>query len=228
MKDWDAILHICTVSKMKINEDVTPDNSGNGMMLPLVEDFYTVQGEGRNSGKAAYFIRLAGCDVRCRWCDAGSTWNAQAFTSVPVENITARASASGARMAVITGGEPLIHPLGPITGCLGGAGMEVCLETSGTHPLTGNFDWICLSPKRHFPPLDDAFMAAGELKVVIGGRDDLIWAEECAGRVRDECLLYLQPEWSVYDRVIGDIVDYVKSHPRWLVSLQTHKFMNIP
>lgn len=199
-----------------------------GVLLPLVEDFYTVQGEGRNTGKAAYFIRLAGCDTGCRWCDARYTWNMRSFASVPVGDIVRRAVASGARMAVITGGEPLMHPLEPLTRLLQQGGMEVCLETSGTHSPSGSFDWICLSPKRQSPPLDEVCLVAGELKVVIQDAEDFGWAEECAERVPNSCLLYLQPEWSVYDEIMGAVVDYVKSHPRWIVSLQTHKFMNIP
>lgn len=212
---------------MKRSEDSGQD-SAYGESLPLAEDFYTVQGEGRNTGRAAYFVRLAGCDTGCLWCDARFTWNARSFPSVPVGDIVRRAVASGARIAVITGGEPLMHPLEHLTRLLREGGMEVCLETSGTHPLSGSFDWICLSPKPQSPPLDEVCRAAAELKVVIRDAEDFGWAEECARRVPDSCLLYLQPEWSVYDEITGAVVDYVKSHPKWIVSLQTHKFMNIP
>ena len=199
-----------------------------GRKLPLVEDFYTVQGEGFHTGKPAYFIRLGGCDVGCRWCDAKMTWNPKAYPPVPVDDIVARAAALPAQAIVITGGEPLMYPLDYLTSELKKRELEVFLETSGSHPLSGQFDWICLSPKKQQPPLAGIYPKAHELKVIIESEDDIRWAEECAARVPDTTILFLQPEWSRYDNVIGMIVEYVKAHPHWNISLQTHKFMRIP
>lgn len=199
-----------------------------GRRLPLVEDFYTVQGEGRQCGRAAYFIRLGGCDVGCRWCDAKYTWNQKAHPAVEVDEIVARAEKSAARSIVITGGEPLMYPLGYLTGRLHEAGVEIFLETSGSHPFSGSFDWVCLSPKKQLMPLDEAWSRADELKMIIEDEQDLHFAETCAEKVSDDCLLYLQPEWSRYERIIAMTVEYVKSNPKWRVSIQTHKFMHIP
>lgn len=199
-----------------------------GRSLPLVEDFYTIQGEGFHSGKPAYFIRLGGCDVGCRWCDAKYTWNPRQFPPQPVERIVERAASYPARAIVITGGEPSLYPLGVLTAELKSRGLEIFVETSGVRPLEGVFDWICLSPKRQSPPLAENLARADELKVIVESPDDLAWAEACAGRVRERCRLFLQPEWSRYDEVIPLVVDYAKAHPRWNVSLQTHKFMKIP
>ena len=199
-----------------------------GRKLPLVEDFYTVQGEGFHTGKPAYFIRLGGCDVGCRWCDAKMTWNPKAYPPVSVDDIVARAAALPAQAIVITGGEPLMYPLDYLTSELKRRGLEVFLETSGSHPLSGQFDWICLSPKKQQPPLDGIYSKAHELKVIIESEEDIRWAEKCAERVPDTTMLFLQPEWSRYDNVIEMIVEYVKAHPRWNISLQTHKFMRIP
>lgn len=199
-----------------------------GRRLPLVEDFYTIQGEGFHTGKAAYFIRLGGCDVGCRWCDAKFTWNARLFPPTDVNVIIDRALEYRARSIVITGGEPLLYPLDYMTERLHERGVEIFLETSGTHLLSGTFDWICLSPKKQNPPTDQVCRAAHELKVVVESEADFAWAEANAARVSDRCLLYLQPEWSRYDKVIASIVEYVKSNPRWNISVQTHKFMHIP
>ena len=199
-----------------------------GRKLPLVEDFYSVQGEGYHTGKPAYFIRLGGCDVGCRWCDAKMTWNPANFPPVGVDRIISRALACEARAIVITGGEPTLYPLGHLTAGLKAAGLKIFLETSGTHPLQGEVDWICLSPKRQQPPLAEMAARADELKVIVESEADLEWAETCAAEVSEECLLYLQPEWSRYGLVIGMIVDYAKRNPRWNVSLQSHKFMHIP
>ena len=199
-----------------------------GRQLPLVEDFYTVQGEGYHSGKPAYFIRLGGCDVGCRWCDAKYTWNPKIFPPVDVDVVVARAKECAAQAIVITGGEPLLYPLGVLTSRLRDEGLEIFLETSGTHPFSGEFDWVCLSPKRQQPPLDEAFGRAHELKVIIQTEDDFAWAEENARRVGRYCRLYLQPEWSAFDDIMPKIVEYAKSNPKWSISIQTHKFMRIP
>ena len=199
-----------------------------GEKLPLVEDFYTIQGEGYHAGKPAYFIRLGGCDVGCRWCDAKYTWNPRIFPPIDVDVVVARAQACEAQAIVITGGEPLLYPLDVLTSKLKAAGLEIFLETSGTHPFSGEFDWVCLSPKRQQPPLAEAFGRAHELKVIIQTEEDFEWAEQNAKRVGRYCRLYLQPEWSVYEEIIPKMVEYAKAHPKWSISVQTHKFMRIP
>ncbi len=204
------------------------DGFEGGRRLPLVEDFYTIQGEGFHAGKPAYFIRLGGCDVGCRWCDAKFTWNPRLFPPVYVDEIVERAASFPARAIVITGGEPLLYPLEYLTGELHRRGLEIFLETSGAHPPRGSFDWICLSPKRQQPPVLEIFAMVDELKVIVESEEDFAWAEENAARVGQECLLFLQPEWSRYEELIPLVVEYAKAHPRWNVSVQTHKFMHIP
>ena len=211
---------------MKINPDLQLLEGGK--KLPLVEDFYTIQGEGFHSGKPAYFIRLGGCDVGCRWCDAKYTWNPKIFPPTPIETIVDRACSCKAQAIVITGGEPLLYPLGDLTRELHARGLEIFIETSGTNPISGEFDWICLSPKRQMPPLEEALLRADELKVIVQTKEDLEWAVECSTKVSSKCLLYVQPEWSVYESIIGDIVEWVKENPQWNISIQTHKFMHIP
>lgn len=199
-----------------------------GRKLPLVEDFYTIQGEGFHAGKPAYFIRLGGCDVGCRWCDAKYTWNPKVFPPVDVDVVVARAASCAAQAIVITGGEPLLYPLEVLTSSLRAKGLEIFLETSGTHPFSGEFDWVCLSPKRQMPPLAEAFGRAHELKVIIQTPEDFAWAEENARRVGRYCRLYLQPEWSAFEDIMPEIVEYAKANPKWSISVQTHKFMKIP
>lgn len=199
-----------------------------GRLLPLVEDFYTIQGEGYHTGKAAYFIRLGGCDVGCRWCDAKYTWNPRLYPPVEVATIVARATACAAHAVVVTGGEPLLYPLGVLTSELHARGLELFLETSGSHPFSGEFDWVCLSPKRQQPPLEEAYVRADELKVIVERAEDFAWAEQNAARVRPECRLYVQPEWSVSEQVMPLLVEYVKANPRWNISIQSHKYMHIP
>lgn len=210
----------------QVNEKI--DLLDEGHVLPLVEDFYTIQGEGFHTGKPAYFIRLGGCDVGCRWCDAKNTWNPKLYPPVAVEQIVGRAAACAAQAIVITGGEPLLYPLGPLTAALRSRGLEIFLETSGSHPFSGDFDWVCLSPKRQQPPLAEAFVRAHELKVIVGAEEDLAWAELNAAQVAQECMLFLQPEWSVAEQVMPLLVEYAKANPRWNISIQTHKYMHIP
>lgn len=211
---------------MTDNTQVDPFEGGR--KLPLVEDFYTIQGEGFHSGKPAYFIRIGGCDVGCRWCDAKFTWNARNFAPVGIDEIVARAAALPARAIVITGGEPTLYPLGPLTAALKANGLEIFIETSGVNPLSGTIDWVCLSPKRQQPPLDSVLLRADELKVIIESPDEIEWAEQNAARVSPTCKLYLQPEWSRYAEIIPTLVEYAKEHPRWNISVQSHKFMHIP
>lgn len=205
-----------------------PELLDEGRLLPLVEDFYTIQGEGFHAGKPAYFIRLGGCDVGCRWCDAKYTWNPKLYPPTGVETVIERALACPARAIVITGGEPLLYPLEVLTRTLRERGLEIFLETSDTHPFSGVFDWVCLSPKRQQPPLEEAFGRADELKVIVETQDDFAWAERNAARVRPACKRYLQPEWSAAERMMPAIVEYAKAHPVWNISIQTHKYMHIP
>jgi 7-carboxy-7-deazaguanine synthase len=193
-----------------------------------MEAFYTIQGEGYFQGKAAYFIRLGGCDVACHWCDVKESWDANKFPLVAVHKIVAGAMQFAGRLAVITGGEPLMHNLDELCGQLHEKGFKTNIETSGVYPLSGSWDWICFSPKKFKEPHPGIYAKANELKVIIYNKSDFIWAEEHASRVNADCKLYLQPEWSKSGEMLPTIVEYVKSHPKWEVSLQIHKFMNIP
>ncbi len=198
------------------------------MMLPLMEDFYTIQGEGAYQGQAAYFVRLGGCDVGCVWCDVKESWDASAHPVVPVNEIVKRITASGSPVAVITGGEPLMYDLTALTRTIREAGVRTHLETSGVYPLTGTWDWICFSPKKFKAPHSSIFPAADELKVIVYNQSDFAWGEQFAAEVRGDCQLFLQPEWSREKEMVPAIIDYVKAHPRWKISLQIHKYMNIP
>ncbi len=195
---------------------------------PLMEDFYTVQGEGAFSGHAAYFIRLGGCDVGCVWCDVKESWDVAAHPRASVADIAARALAHPGRLAVITGGEPLMHSLGPLTASLKAHGFRTHIETAGVYPLSGSFDWICFSPKKFKKPLPEFYDLAHELKVVIYHPSDFAWAEGFAEKMHPGCRLFLQPEWGKAAVVAPLIVEYVKHRPKWQVSLQTHKYLNIP
>jgi 7-carboxy-7-deazaguanine synthase len=200
----------------------------NGTLLPLMEDFYTIQGEGYNSGKAAYFIRLGGCDVGCHWCDVKESWDAELHPLTAADQIVQNALKYPSKNVVITGGEPLIYNLDYLTGQLHQNGIKTFIETSGAYPLSGHWDWICLSPKKFKAPMPDVTRFAHELKVIVFNKSDFAWAEEHAKRVSPECKLFLQPEWSRNKEMMPLIVDYVMNNPQWEVSLQTHKFMNIP
>lgn len=193
-----------------------------------MEDFYTIQGEGFYQGYAAYFVRLGGCDVGCVWCDVKESWDAAAHPSVSVEEITRRAVQSGAPLVVITGGEPAMYDLAPLTASLKAAGLRTNIETSGAYPLTGTWDWICFSPKKFKAPHPSVPAQAHELKVIVYNKSDFAWAEQFAARVSSTCELFLQPEWSKEKEMLPQIIEYVKQHPRWKVSLQIHKYMNIP
>ena len=197
-----------------------------GEILPLMEAFYSLQGEGFYKGTAAYFIRLGGCDVGCHWCDVKESWAAEAHPLVPVDTIVTDALAHSKTM-IITGGEPLMWNLDLLTEKLRAAGARTHIETSGAHPLSGTWDWICLSPKKIKRPVGDVLQKANELKMVIYNNNDFLFAEEMAAQVSPDCLLYLQPEWSKRDKVIPKIVDYVMAHPQWKASLQMHKYLDI-
>ena len=193
-----------------------------------MEDFYTIQGEGYHSGKAAYFFRLAGCDVGCVWCDVKESWDAANHKIVSIRDMISHAVESKSRIAVITGGEPLIYNLDELTSQLKKNGFNTHLETSGAYPLTGKWDWICLSPKKFKKPVKDIYAKADELKVVIYNKHDFKWAEAMADNMKWGCKLYLQPEWSKSKEMLPQIISYVKSNPHWEISLQVHKFMDIP
>ncbi|MBN2633360.1 MAG: 7-carboxy-7-deazaguanine synthase QueE [Bacteroidales bacterium] len=199
-----------------------------GEKLPLAEEFYSLQGEGFHAGKPAYLIRLAGCDIGCSWCDTSFSWDADKHPLVDIDEIVNNAVASGARIVVVTGGEPLMWNLDHLCESLKRNNICTYLETSGAHRMSGKWDWICLSPKIHRPPLPENHRMADELKVIIQTDDDFKWAEKSRLLVRDECHLFLQPEWSVFESVIPAIVSYIRQNPIWRLSLQVHKFMHIP
>ena len=196
--------------------------------LPLMEQFYTIQGEGVHQGKAAVFIRLGGCDVGCVWCDVKESWDADAHPMTPIEEIVTEAKQFPARLAVITGGEPLMYNLDELCNALHTAGFELNIETSGAHPLSGKWDWICYSPKKFKAPLPEFPTQADELKIIIYNKHDFKWAEAHAQLVREDCALLLQPEWGREKEMLPLMVDYVKKHPKWRISLQTHKYMDVP
>nr|WP_247236419.1 7-carboxy-7-deazaguanine synthase QueE [Telluribacter sp. SYSU D00476] len=196
--------------------------------LPVMEAFYTLQGEGSHSGKAAYFIRLGGCDVGCHWCDVKESWDADVHPKYSIESIVEGALRYPGRLAVITGGEPLMYNLDELTSQLKQAGFKTNIETSGAHPVSGLWDWVCFSPKKFKAPHESIYAAANELKVIIYNSSDFAFAEEHASRVSDDCVLLLQPEWSRSERVLPHIIEYIKCNPKWQMSLQTHKYMNIP
>jgi organic radical activating enzyme len=208
---------------------VTTDNIIS--TLPVMEAFYTIQGEGFHQGKAAYFIRLGGCDVGCSWCDVKESWDAAAHALLGIEEIVSKAKAESGNnpvIAVVTGGEPLMHDLTELTKALKTAGFQTNIETSGSSPLSGEWDWICVSPKKFKAPLAGVLQKADELKVIIYNRDDFKWAEEHAKKVPAGCKLYLQPEWSRADKMTPLIVEHIKQNPRWELSLQIHKYINVP
>lgn len=196
--------------------------------LPVMESFYTIQGEGFHQGKAAYFIRLGGCDVGCVWCDVKESWDADRHPRLGIDELVAAAGVHPGRLVVITGGEPLMHDCGPLTAALRRAGFATNIETSGAWPLSGQWDWICLSPKKFKAPLPGICAFANELKVVIYNKSDFDWAEQWAGQVSPGCRLYLQPEWSKSASVTPLIIEYIKAHPKWGFSLQLHKYIDVP
>ena len=198
-----------------------------GEMLPLMEDFYTIQGEGFHKGTAAYFVRIGGCDVGCHWCDVKESWDAELHPPTEINTIVAKAS-SHSNTVVVTGGEPLTWNMDPLTYLFKEKGMQVHIETSGAYELSGTWDWICLSPKKIKLPKEKIYEVADELKMIIASKSDFKFAEEQALKVNENCILYLQPEWSKREKLIPLMVDYVMANPKWKVSLQTHKYLNIP
>jgi 7-carboxy-7-deazaguanine synthase len=199
-----------------------------GKVLPLMEEFYSLQGEGVQTGKAAYFARIGGCDVGCHWCDVKESWDASKYPPVSSVKIAEHAAAYEAKAIVVTGGEPLLYNLDFLCEELHDRGVETYLETSGSSQLSGAWDWICLSPKKESPPLHGILKLANELKVIIEDSSDFAWAEAFEPQVGEHCILLLQPEWSVREQMIPEIVRYVLAHPAWKISLQSHKYMRIP
>ncbi len=199
-----------------------------GRKLPLLQEFYSIQGEGFHTGKAAYFIRIGGCDIGCRWCDTKISWNADLYPPAPAENIIKNAASSEAKAIVVTGGEPLSYDLNYLCEQAAEHHIQTFLETSGAYPLSGKWDWICLSPKKQKPPLRANFDAADELKMIIFDKDDLQWAEACSEKVSESCYLYLQAEWSKKEEMTPIIVEYIKKNPKWNLSVQLHKYLMIP
>ncbi len=196
--------------------------------LPVMEHFYTIQGEGFHQGKAAYFVRLGGCDVGCVWCDVKDSWDAGKHPQLTIDNLLLTIAKTPAKLIVITGGEPLMHDLTNLTKALQAKGFQTNIETSGAHPLSGNWDWICLSPKKFKAPLPEILPLANELKVVIFNKTDFDWAEQYASKVSSHCKLYLQPEWDKASVITPFIIDYIKANPKWELSLQIHKYINVP
>ena len=199
-----------------------------GRLLPLMEEFYTIQGEGYNTGEAAWFIRVGGCDVGCRWCDVKESWNPDLHPLTETDRIVENASAQPSKAVVVTGGEPLMYNMDYLCSELKKHEIRTYLETSGAYKLTGRWDWICLSPKKNMVPVGDITDRADELKVIIYNDSDIAWAEKFAEKVHSGCRLYLQPEWSRAKYMTPVIIEYVKKNPKWKISLQSHKFMHIP
>lgn len=216
------MIYICPVDKNLDKSDIEL-----GFKLPIMESFYTIQGEGYYSGSAAYFIRVAGCDVGCHWCDVKESWDSNIHPVISI-NILVDNAVKHSKMVVITGGEPLMWNMNPLTKLLKQNGIKVHVETSGSNTLTGSWDWICLSPKKRKPPSDEVYLRANELKVIVFNKHDLIYAEEQSKKVNKKCILFLQPEWDKKDEMLPIIVDHIKKNDKWKISLQTHKYLKIP
>ena len=196
--------------------------------LPLMEQFYSIQGEGFYQGHAAYFIRLAGCDVGCVWCDVKESWDANLHQEVGIEKMVHNAKNSGTEIVVVTGGEPAMYNLDALTAEIKKQNLRSHIETSGAYEVTGSWDWFCLSPKKFKAPVDSVFKQADELKIIVFNKSDFEWAEQQAAKVNSSCELYLQPEWSKEKEMMPHIINYVKENPQWKISLQIHKYMSIP
>ena len=213
---------------METNTSYSPTLPRTEKPLPVMESFYTLQGEGFHQGKAAWFIRLGGCDVGCVWCDVKDSWEADKHPLREIKDLVAEAAVHPGRLAIITGGEPLMHDCTALTSQLHQAGFTTNIETSGSSPLSGEWDWICLSPKKFKAPLPEILPLANELKIIIFNKTDFDWAEQWAAQVSPNCRLYLQPEWSKSSVVTPLIIDYIKDNPKWGFSLQLHKYINVP
>lgn len=207
---------------------IATSNIDPTVALPLMEQFYTIQGEGFHQGKAAYFVRLAGCDVGCTWCDVKESWEAEKHPITPISEIIAKIATTASDVVVVTGGEPLMYDLTALTAAIKSIGKKTHIETSGAYPLTGTWDWICVSPKRFKKPLDACLKAANELKIIVAHQNDLRFAQQHSQLVAKDCIKLLQPEWSVESKVLPFMVDFVKDQPEFRITLQTHKYMQVP
>jgi organic radical activating enzyme len=207
---------------------ITTDIFEEGRKLPLIQEFYSIQGEGYHTGKAAYFIRIGGCDIGCRWCDTKVSWNLDMHSLASTDLIIEAAYKSEAKSIVVTGGEPSSYDLDYLCKKAKEKGLQTFIETSGAYVLTGEWDWICLSPKQQKPPVNEINIKADELKMIIYNDEDFIWAEESAKKVSDKCKLYLQPEWSRRNENTSKIIEYIKKNPKWNLSVQLHKYLQIP
>lgn len=205
-----------------------PETRTDTVVYPVMEHFYTIQGEGHYTGQAAYFIRIGGCDVGCHWCDVKESWPLETHPLVSLDYLIQTTLQSPARLVVVTGGEPLMHPLGPLTKAFHEAGFRTHIETSGAYPMSGDWDWVCFSPKKFKAPHPSVYTEAHELKVVVYHPSDFAFAESHATLVHSSCKKYLQPEWSRVQTMAPQLVEYVKQHPEWHISLQTHKYLDIP
>ena len=202
-------------------------NSISKASFPVMESFYSIQGEGTHSGKPSYFIRLAGCDVNCDWCDVKDSWDIDSSQYKSIDEITNEIKKFSTDLVIITGGEPLMHNLTDLTSALKKLGKKIHIETSGTHPVSGNFDWICFSPKKFKKPLDEFFKMSNELKIIISKDSDFRWAEYLLGQIKNKPELILQAEWSKSEIINPKILDYIKLNPKWRISLQTHKYLHV-
>ena len=202
-------------------------NSISKASFPVMESFYSIQGEGTHSGKPSYFIRLAGCDVNCDWCDVKDSWDIDSSQYKSIDEITNEIKKFSTDLVIITGGEPLMHNLTDLTSALKKLGKKIHIETSGTHPVSGYFDWICFSPKKFKKPLDEFFKISNELKIIISKDSDFRWAEYLLGQIKNKPELILQAEWSKSEIINPKILDYIKSNPKWRISLQTHKYLHV-
>ena len=207
---------------------MTQTENTKTLLLPVMEHFYTIQGEGYHQGRAAYFIRLGGCDVGCVWCDVKESWDASKHPQLAIGNLQLAIKKTATKLVVITGGEPLMHNLNDLTAALQSAGLETNIETSGAHPLSGSWNWICLSPKKFKAPLPEIIPLANELKIVVFNKSDFEWAEHHAALVSPACKLYLQPEWDKASVITPMIIEYILQNPKWELSLQIHKYINVP
>jgi 7-carboxy-7-deazaguanine synthase len=219
---------VINMIKKDFEETMASDINSSARLLPVMEHFYTLQGEGFHQGKAAYFIRLAGCDVGCVWCDVKDSWDAEKHPRFDVRSLMLEVKKTPAEIVVITGGEPLMYNLDELTNALHDECLKTHLETSGAYPLTGNWDWVCVSPKKFKGPLPEILPKANELKTVIFNKSDFNWAEKYAALVSPSCKLYLQPEWDKAAEMTPLIIEYIKNHPQWELSLQIHKYINVP
>lgn len=207
---------------------MTTDLYNEGKLLPVMEEFYSLQGEGFHTGTAAYFLRIGGCDIGCNWCDSKASWFSGAHSLIRVDDIVGRISECPAHAVVVTGGEPALYPLKYLCDMLAAMEVKTFIETSGAYPITGDWDWVCLSPKPQSPPFSGNYLKAHELKVIIEKHSDFQWAEENAELVGSQCHLFLQPEWSQRSKMLGEIVQYIEANPRWRLSIQAHKYIGIP